>query len=465
MAAIRPTASGLSTPSSPASRTTTRGYTAPAVPKLRDSCHACASSKLKCSKEKPTCSRCTKRGITCEYVATKRGGRRQDRRPSVSNGRNSPPRTTATNEGTHLLLPQSSWFSSNFTNPSTDPQPSPGVIQPTPIPTTSSASSSLFPNFVPAMDQSLTTTLDDFLTSPASFSLPDMSDTDFLDQAQFFSTDIDGSSINPTNLFDAFPVVEDAVSELRTLPNPRSPPKSRTSSPSEAHSQQEPYTTGENCFCLSQALGILRQFSQQPSMPCRKSPTPALDRPVTLTPIHDVIGKNEHTIETIGSMLQCSCSQDGYLLTIMSLIIFKVLGCYVAAARRTPAPCDDSHLVQGPPTPVSRHSPHTEFSRQDSSATSNYGLNEEDSARMAAQLVLSELHRVQRLVNQLSTKLKAQAAERSEVADPPYSLDCESADNETMLPLSALMLSQLETDLRKRLRGVSLSIVEVLRAK
>lgn len=40
--------------------------------KLRDSCHACASSKVKCHKEKPTCSRCRKRGITCEYFAHRR---------------------------------------------------------------------------------------------------------------------------------------------------------------------------------------------------------------------------------------------------------------------------------------------------------------------------------------------------------------------------------------------------------
>ena len=209
----------------------------------------------------------------------------------------------------------------------------------------------------------------------------------------------------------------------------------------------------------------MRQFSQQPSIPCTKSPPQALDEPVILTSIQDVISKNEHTIEAVGSMLQCSCSQDGYLLTIMSLIIFKVLGCYVAAARKTPAPSDDSHLAQGLLTPVSRHSSHTEQIPHDSSITSDYCPIGENSARMAAQLVLSELHRVQRLVNELSAKLKAQAAKRIEVPDPPHSLICESADNGTALPLSAVMLDQLETDLRKRLRGVSLSIVEVLRAK
>ncbi|KAK3901816.1 hypothetical protein C8A05DRAFT_16058, partial [Staphylotrichum tortipilum] len=40
--------------------------------KLRDSCTDCASSKVKCSKEKPTCSRCARRGVTCIYMVSRR---------------------------------------------------------------------------------------------------------------------------------------------------------------------------------------------------------------------------------------------------------------------------------------------------------------------------------------------------------------------------------------------------------
>ncbi|AEO58360.1 fungal transcriptional regulatory-like protein [Thermothelomyces thermophilus ATCC 42464] len=45
--------------------------------KLRDSCQACALSKVKCPKEKPSCSRCESRLIPCEYFFTKRPGRRR----------------------------------------------------------------------------------------------------------------------------------------------------------------------------------------------------------------------------------------------------------------------------------------------------------------------------------------------------------------------------------------------------
>ncbi|KAL2194799.1 hypothetical protein P885DRAFT_80108 [Corynascus similis CBS 632.67] len=47
----------------------------PAAPKLRDSCHNCAASKQRCTKEKPSCVRCLKRGKTCEYQQSKRAGR------------------------------------------------------------------------------------------------------------------------------------------------------------------------------------------------------------------------------------------------------------------------------------------------------------------------------------------------------------------------------------------------------
>jgi hypothetical protein len=44
--------------------------------KLRHSCDACALSKVKCQKQKPTCSRCQRRGVACHYLAIKRSGRR-----------------------------------------------------------------------------------------------------------------------------------------------------------------------------------------------------------------------------------------------------------------------------------------------------------------------------------------------------------------------------------------------------
>ncbi|OJJ77421.1 hypothetical protein ASPBRDRAFT_25088 [Aspergillus brasiliensis CBS 101740] len=54
-------------------------------PKLRDSCNACSASKFKYNRDKPICARCAKRGLACEYLVTRRAGRKHDKSHSRSN--------------------------------------------------------------------------------------------------------------------------------------------------------------------------------------------------------------------------------------------------------------------------------------------------------------------------------------------------------------------------------------------
>ena len=44
--------------------------------KLRDSCDSCSDAKIKCNKEKPVCSRCDVKSLTCCYGPSHRSGRR-----------------------------------------------------------------------------------------------------------------------------------------------------------------------------------------------------------------------------------------------------------------------------------------------------------------------------------------------------------------------------------------------------
>ena len=48
---------------------------APPSPKLKDSCDRCSSSKVRCTKGKPSCARCDKLGYTCFYSPARRVGR------------------------------------------------------------------------------------------------------------------------------------------------------------------------------------------------------------------------------------------------------------------------------------------------------------------------------------------------------------------------------------------------------
>jgi hypothetical protein len=43
--------------------------------KLKESCDDCSASKVKCTREKPACQRCARRGRVCVYAASRRSGR------------------------------------------------------------------------------------------------------------------------------------------------------------------------------------------------------------------------------------------------------------------------------------------------------------------------------------------------------------------------------------------------------
>ncbi|KAI0595139.1 aflatoxin regulatory protein-domain-containing protein [Biscogniauxia sp. FL1348] len=479
------------------SPSTGRRPSVPTAPKLRDSCHACASSKVKCHKEKPTCSRCAKRGLTCEYVATKRGGRKHDHRSSISERRHTPPRTTPTADSLDVnqFIPSlNNWF----TPANLEALPSPGMIHHhSPKPTISNSSTTLFPGLLSPTDPPMSTLpdlsaeLDDLFNSPLSFPVGDASDTDMLGQANFFSTGINSHSHNNHNnhnnitpsLLEPFPLFENAITEISLPSSDRSSPTKDV--PTYLTLSDTITAEPPACSCLFQALGLMKQVFPNPPMSCRKGSLASQghDRPSTPTlTVQEVVAKNEATIEAVSAMLQCPCSHDGYLLTIMSLIVFKVLGWYAAAARKSDLHRPSNHNNNGGGSISSRNSANVNGSNRGSpsphsspksehvgqeppAATSDYCLDGEDSGRMAAQLVLSELHRVQRLVNQLSQKLKMQATKKGGAPDTPDSSGFSSAimDYETGLPLSPVMLDQLEADLRKRLKSLSLEIVEGLR--
>jgi hypothetical protein len=149
-----------------------------------------------------------------------------------------------------------------------------------------------------------------------------------------------------------------------------------------------------------------------------------------------VIDANKQTIDAVSTMLQCPCLQDGYLLTIISLIVFKILDSYSAAAIISEVEEPDA----------------------DADAT------EDDVLYMAAQRILGELHRVQRLVKQLSINIKRHTATESQLDIPETVISCgQERKSEIALPFSTVMLSQLEEDMRKRLKSLSTGMAAHLR--
>ena len=213
-----------------------------------------------------------------------------------------------------------------------------------------------------------------------------------------------------------------------------------------------------------------------------------------------MIEENYATVEAIAQMLNCACSRDGYVLAIMSIVVFRVLGGYESAAREVGriGECgeDSAKLRLGNwDTASMKQKTHPHLRTMNIHGDDG---EEEDKARVAAQLVLSELHRVQRIVNLLSARLKArikgqnvfdrgmgsQRGVRGSFGEGP-NMGRPSSQDEGYFkgdgragmaeanslsgglglaePFSEILFEQLECDLRKRLRGLSLEIVDMLR--
>ncbi|KAF2272830.1 uncharacterized protein EI97DRAFT_197193 [Westerdykella ornata] len=431
----------------------------PDRPKLRNSCHACASSKLKCSQEKPTCSRCAKRNLTCEYVLAKRGGRKPGSRSNTTETRNSD-RSSATpvlgrTEAVNLPS-QANPLAPSPSSQNTDALHLPGLMHSS-TEASGVVDSDRLRGFFSPMDQTLSTAstsvepdLNDFFVSPLSFPA-DFSDSLLFRTGDLFSTGMSSGSTSSGSeaLSAAFPGFEDAVSDLFSPFVPSSTPENWSSPGKERLAYQETFGAGLSCTCLAQALGLMKQLF--PPSPARRWSSQDLGRTFSASPTTQaVIAQNETTIEALGAMLSCSCSHDDYLLAVMSLIIFKVLGWYVAVARKAPGLQSSTTGASGSSSPPDPAMPITTMAA--------FCLDGADSARMTAQLVLNELHRVRRLVDQLSAKLKARASKsETETVESP------DLHGDTVLPLSAGMYEQLEVDLRTRLKAVSWEMIDRLR--
>ena len=432
-----------------------------ATPKLRDSCHACAASKVKCSKEKPTCARCGKRGLQCGYFVTKRAGRKHDSRPSNRTNVAQPlPGTsssTSSETGTrtpyNIVQPSSKQYASGFPDTFSD-----------------------FLSFTdPAWSSTITTLstdLDDLSASPFSFSPPETFNAEILAQSHIDSGAVSKGLLGVDSVVespladDAFLVIDEAGSERPAESRPRTPPSSRGPSASEAWNTQDISSQSPRC-CLIRALGLLNQLFPNASRTCTHSGRQDYENAsYPLPTIQSVIAENEETIEAICKMLQCPCSQDGHLLVIMSLVVFKVLAWYAAVAREKPMTDENQSPINSRPDHGQSPLSHSEQVLQSPTVVGSYCIDGEDQGRMAAQLVLSKLHSVQRLVNLLSERLRGHGMRKEMAVGTPKSVanhQDTQVDAESTSPFSASMLDQLEADLRKRLRALSLKLVDMLR--
>ncbi|KAJ5546952.1 hypothetical protein N7494_004537 [Penicillium frequentans] len=382
-------------------------------PKLRGSCQACAVSKVRCSKEKPTCARCRRRSTTCEYFITKRPGRKQQEKASAP---------VPTNTTPHLL-PELDCPATR-----TLPDQQPPSVQDDTSPSDSDTFSNLFHQTDTSLSSAITTWSTEFDDYLAPFSICESVALDALDPGPLDPTvgqqmDSSRSSVSGSN--SAMPP-EDTIS-LFGRPVPM--PSSKVLFPTDTRNQDRQQSPSFNspCSCLPRALDLLKQLAAtdliagvQTDQSHSKGAAQSLDA---------TIATNQQTMETLEGILQCSCSQDSYLLAIVSLIIFKSFDRYAAAASAKKRQAQSQRLT------LSSVGVDGDF----------MGEDDLDSHMAAAQRVLGELHRVQQCMARLSPRLQA----------------CGS----TASALSDVVMGQLEPELQRRLGILSMSTIQTLRTE
>ena len=445
--------------------------------KLRDSCEACSAAKVRCSKKKPGCARCEKRGLDCEYVATRRAGRPSSTQsPTEVKGSLQNPRPEVSRTD-HALSSESLHIN-----------------------TVSEAMSSATPNCIlsPLTQQHVNPVQDslsnslaytDATTTPSSFtmfsteagnmfapleSLPDFESPTFnllplADCGSLRSNPLDSFNNNMAAFMsEEASNFQDADLELQTAPDIDSI-FSHCSPLTTDLLENDPSTcVNSRCSCLMAALEFLKALSPQ-EMPKHTLTDERLfeEAESTVLTTRSVIEKNEKILGLINDILQRPCSQDSYLLTVLCLVVFKAVDWYAAAAAQA-APIS---------TAIDSHKLNTSHLCCDqkylSSPSSQYAgslyADGEDSSRVAAQLVLSELHRAQGLVNKLSTRFKANGLSGSAGAETSLSGSTANSPIDHLYargnssPFSSTMLVQMEADLRASLRTTSMRIIKSIR--
>lgn len=390
---------------------------------MRTSCHSCAFSKLKCSGDKPICARCAKRGLPCEYVAAKRGGRKPNQRPSAADQHVFEVlNVAAQKQDAPRVPPQAVMYT---TASSQQPSSHNAPLSPTPSAARPEGSLSPFQN----IPSGLSSCFDPGFSSGSTLTDSDLSDyfpfPDDLDMlaADLLPTDFDTNtgSYDFDALMNPIYPIEDTTCDLFADFVQATGQDIQQASHHNFHTQQSSRPQKPQHSCLLRALELLKQHS----------PSSCQEKSSNIPTLSAVIAQNGATIEAVGAMLECSCSKDGYQLVVMSLIVFKVLAWYAAAARQ-----EAFNHTSRQSTPLDK---------------AGNSRGDEDAMRTAAQLVLIESHRVRRLIEQASIKLKAKA-------------EADELDNEDALPFSSAMYGQLDSALMTQLRSLSLEMIDRLKS-
>lgn len=203
------------------------------------------------------------------------------------------------------------------------------------------------------------------------------------------------------------------------------------------HNKDQPHA------CISIVTSALEKVYLKDNVPCAmQNPSQSLqqakpqDQNLSL---YEVMEENRQTIDALTPAMECSCIKDELVVTLMPLVVLKILKSYRAAARRSLA-------GKMPASPVrSRAQSFENIANMSHDFVSQLDRNQ---GRVGASHVLSKMHKVQKLVNSLSVRMRA--SRENAAADPAAAV------------LSQETFERLESDMKSQIHTASTEIIDLL---
>ncbi|KAH6843315.1 hypothetical protein B0I37DRAFT_384169 [Chaetomium sp. MPI-CAGE-AT-0009] len=249
--------------------------------RLRSSCNACGTAKVKCDRGQPQCHRCAGMGLNCVYGVTRKSGK--------------PPRK-------RLAYAKRTVTPTAMPTPTNDARDTSGsFLRPKPS---------------------------DCLGPPSSVQPPDLIMTDIPMQPAIANDVDDHNSLEPSFFIPQCSTMSLENWDLDMGLNLSSfvPATSATSAPEERQGfspATPPVSTKHDC--AMESFEVFKDLTAAPSLSEENADT-------ILAQLDWVLQANRNAIDRLTKLLECSCFKPPYLVMLHSSIISRILGLYQQAA-------------------------------------------------------------------------------------------------------------------------------------
>lgn len=385
---------------------------------FRASCDSCAKSKVRCGKEQPRCQRCIYQGVHCVYSPSQRS--RKKRLASID----------ATHRRDRIRAPALSGVHKNVA-PLSPPQSEAGHVSAVTSPgqnqfmiaadisETEITAGTPYDSFTPL--NFFDTELDSFMklgcpitprtqpTRRGTSTVPDH----FQTQQWLHTNSVEPKCLENDDMLDIFSINDEQISETSIHKIPTEPSFGLGSQAADQHWPSLAFST-------LQSLDI--------PTTCCSSLTLNLDSSLTAESsrsLDNVLRVNQAAMENVLTILDCPCTADTNLALLISMIFFKILSWYEAGLNcsnnnnnsdsSTPASTmSDSPFASSPSTYASSPSLEVESVFMAPISIGAYELDAEHRRPMIAQLILTELGKMNRVVDGFSRKYGRGGAKSTE---------------------------------------------------